>query len=167
MRPGIGKCGMETATSMILLLIAAALIFSFLHFHTEIEPQVDDLFDLRVRQARSLYDVLTTFVPDGCDCALSDLVGEKEIPFFLVWDGSSVRNTSSGNVTLIESFSAVLHYAPDDLPALLVITGGSPIQDTGDRPAAVWMGETERGAELTVSLPLHKGEIPVVGGLMV
>ena len=156
-RPGKTD-GMETPTSMMLLLAALALIFSAAGHFLSSSGTDEDLFELRLLQARSVGSVITAHVPAGGSVPLADMVAPEDCPMALLWDGTELIVLEGGPGALMDQFAEVLANAPDGLDCMLSFRlGGAQLELSG--PAATWEGRNVRGVMIMVALPLRSGGI--------
>jgi len=148
--------GMETPTSMMLFFAAVALIFSAAGQFLSSTETDEDLFELRLLQARSVGSVILDFVPAGTSVRLGDMVALEDCPLTLLWTGTDLIVLTGDPGDLTEHFADALSNAPDGLDCVISFhREGRQAKLSG--PVATWEGKNVRGALITVVLPLRSG----------
>ncbi|MBN1540412.1 MAG: hypothetical protein JW939_09730 [Candidatus Thermoplasmatota archaeon] len=152
--------GMETATSMFLLIISAGLIFGALSFIQEGEGHDEDIVYLRNYQARGLGNSLIAFLQSS-GAGMPDPVIYDEI--VLVWDGHGVRTSFDGSFHPLSGLSSVLAATPDGLASVLIVHTGEYVTDTPGGEFVSWSHRDGDGRVFLLYLSMHDGSMEMGG----
>lgn len=155
--------GMETVTSMLLLLISALLIFSVLSLIDIGKNDQVSLLELRTFQARSLGEVLMRYSNNSMESPYLDNGSISIDGAALFWDGFSFQGSNNLNVIDDVHVKGVLETTPDGLSVLLLIGGQQGIGPWISGEYVTWSYVMSTGSVITLYLSLHIGSIELVG----
>lgn len=155
--------GMETVTSLFLLIVSALLIFSVL---SQVDPRTDNedpLFELRTYQVRSMGEALITFTNDLKEpTSYKNRSGsDHETAFY--WDGASFHDLRSWNFSGSEKVQRVMETTPDGLSSYLLIGGKDVVVSGIIGEYITWHHMMPDGSVITLFLSLHVGSMEIEG----
>ncbi|MGA1865855.1 MAG: hypothetical protein ACMUFK_00140 [Thermoplasmatota archaeon] len=160
MRDPNDTIGMETATSMFLLIISAGLIFGALSFIQESEGHDEDLVYLRNYQARSLGISLIAYL-QGSVAGMPDTLLDDEI--VLVWDGRDVRKSFNDTSHPLSGLSCILSATPDGLQSMLIVSNSEYTFGPPGGEFVRWTHGDGTGWVFLVYLSIHDGSMEIGG----
>lgn len=152
-------CGMETATSMLLLIISAGMIFGMLSFLEKGEGNDASLADLRSYQV----SVLGSSVITCYQFADEDLDISKGI--IMVYDGSLVQTYSGPPERNLADLSKVMAATPDGLTSILIVHPEKKSVDPPRGEFMSWSYKDGNGVCFLLHLSMHIGSLDT-GGLL-
>ncbi|MGA1792381.1 MAG: hypothetical protein ACMUHM_00360 [Thermoplasmatota archaeon] len=156
--------GMETVTSLLLLIISAILVFGVLSFLDlgENDDNDRDLIRLRSFQAKCLGEVLVStysislqYVED--DSSISDAV--------VVWDGEGIVIHDHGRSPIPLPWTQALSTTPEGLTSALIFGDGNALIDGPSGEFVTWSHSMEGGDIVRIYLSVHVGSLHFGGVL--
>ncbi len=147
--------GMETPTSLFLLILSSMLIFGVVEVFTTGQSDPSDLFEIRDRQVNSMGDVLLSWYPGLWSQEIGPFNMQNDTICY--WDSGFLTITpynGSLDIRLLEEFFGS---TPDDLPSLLIL-------DIDNERSPVLMGEyvkwahSGEGYQISLVLPLYRND---------
>jgi len=158
------KEGMETLTSMFLLMISALLIFGVLTFlHPDGKENNDmDLIKLRSFQVKCLGQVLAS----SYIVSLGDIESDEGCSdIIIVWDGEEKEVKDQGNPKVPLILRQALSTTPDGMTSVLIVGEVDPVDIEPAGEYVSWSNSIKGGTFFRVYLSIHAGSLSV-GGLI-
>ncbi len=151
--------GMETVTSMLLLLVSALLISNVFTLLNTQHTNTASLIDLRTFQTRSLGETLVAYSNNSMESPyLGNLSDHQECDVFF-WDGSQMHTSNVEKIKYEDPIEQVLRSTPDGLSAVIILgdTHGKTPSISGEY--VTWSYVMTDGSIITVFLSLHTDSI--------
>jgi hypothetical protein len=160
--PACGE-GMETVTSLFMLIISALLIFSVLSQADMGMDNESDLFEFRTYQAQSLGETLILYFNNYAEVPIINDFPNNQSEGTFFWNGNSFFNLTYGNFSDGECIEEVLKMTPDGLSTFVSIgIPGSIIPDINGE-FITWSHTMSHGLRFVLYLSLHIGSIEIPG----
>ena len=156
--------GMETVTSIFLLIISSLLIISILSHVEHRSEDNEDLIELRNYQARSLGELLVMNSSSLMDDQVPNSDRSSNLIHAFLWDGHSLTDLGSSQYLEDPYIGKVLRTTPDGLSAVLILERGieSIPKISGDFIS--WTYPLPDGSVIHLFLSLYIGSIEIVEG---
>ena len=167
MKVVLSSAGMETASSMILLILAFSLVFAFVSVIGEEGEGDDGIFDMRSEQSRSLLHVLLEHRPEGADRTLPDglIPGSGAESVIVGWSGGRIECDRDLPNDMEFEIERVLNATVSGLSAVICFHRDAAIPDLKGA-AAVSAGISDLGVGVCVAIYLDpQFAVTVMGDL--
>jgi hypothetical protein len=151
--------GMETVTSMLLLLVSALLISNVFTLLNTQHTNTASIIDLRTYQTRSLGETLVAYSNNSMESPYLGNFSDHQEFYVFFWDGSQMHTSNADKLLYGYPIEKVLRSTPDGLSAVIILgdTHGQTVSISGEY--VTWSYVMTDGSIITVFLSLHADSI--------
>jgi hypothetical protein len=152
-----GERGMETVTSILLLLVSVLLIFTIFSY-LDMDGTNETIQELRMDQVVSLGDSLVRYSNSTHEMPFLQIHSQILVGSVFYWNGRSMYAGPDVNGSIVDWIEEVLKTTPDGLSSM-VIFGNNDVDINGEY--VVWSQLSVSSIEVKVILSVHSGSINV------
>jgi hypothetical protein len=155
--------GMETVSSLFLLLASSLLIFSTLSQIDKGSENDGDLVELRSYQARSLGETLVLCGNNSINEPVTIQISDSETYRAFFWDSCEFIDLTPGDHSRDDIIEEVLKVTPDGLSAFLYIGPSNSMQKIVQGEYVSWSHSMSNDLVIILYLSVHGGSIDIAG----